>query len=174
VNTYRYARADVKTARVDANREFFDNFEAIVEDDASWAYRFQREYNRKLKTQTTSISRSKIPRRGARSRTGTARGDSPFCNRSERQLPLFSNLARSAETTGEFRHEYRTEAISLSRLKTPMTFSVPWRSSFRPNFASLAAFSTCIATLQVPCCLAASLRRKPCQLSEARESSRSA
>jgi hypothetical protein len=43
----RYARADVETARVDANREFFDNFETLVEDDASWAYRFQREYKQK-------------------------------------------------------------------------------------------------------------------------------
>ena len=45
----RYARADVQTARVDANREFFDNFETLVEDDASWAYRFQREYKQKTK-----------------------------------------------------------------------------------------------------------------------------
>jgi hypothetical protein len=45
----RYARADVETARVDANREFFDNFEALVEDDASWAYKFQREYKQKAK-----------------------------------------------------------------------------------------------------------------------------
>jgi hypothetical protein len=45
----RYARADVETARVDTNREFFDNFEALVEDDASWAYRFQREYKQKTK-----------------------------------------------------------------------------------------------------------------------------
>lgn len=45
----RRARADVETARVDANREFFDNFDAMVEDDASWAYHFQREYNRKTK-----------------------------------------------------------------------------------------------------------------------------
>ena len=45
----RYARADVETARVDANREFFDNFEALVEDDASWAYKFQREYKQKTK-----------------------------------------------------------------------------------------------------------------------------
>jgi hypothetical protein len=45
----RYARADVETACVDANREFFDNFEALVEDDASWAYRFQREYKQKTK-----------------------------------------------------------------------------------------------------------------------------
>ena len=45
----RYARADVESARVDANREFFDNFEVLVEDDASWAYRFQREYKQKTK-----------------------------------------------------------------------------------------------------------------------------
>lgn len=45
----RYARADVESARVDANREFFDNFDAIVGNDAVWAYRFQREYNRKTK-----------------------------------------------------------------------------------------------------------------------------
>jgi hypothetical protein len=45
----RYARADVETARVDANREFFDNFEALVEDDASWAYKFQRGYKQKTK-----------------------------------------------------------------------------------------------------------------------------
>jgi hypothetical protein len=45
----RYARADVETARVNANREFFDNFEVMVEDDASWAYEFQREYNQKAK-----------------------------------------------------------------------------------------------------------------------------
>jgi hypothetical protein len=44
----RYARADVESARVNANREFFDNFDAIVENDAVWAYKFQREYNRKI------------------------------------------------------------------------------------------------------------------------------
>jgi hypothetical protein len=38
----RYARADVESARVDANREFFDNFDDIVESDAVWAYKFQR------------------------------------------------------------------------------------------------------------------------------------
>ena len=31
------------------NREFFDNFDAMVEDDASWAYQFQREYDQKTK-----------------------------------------------------------------------------------------------------------------------------
>jgi hypothetical protein len=45
----RYARADVETARVNANREFFDKFDDIVEHDAVWAYKFQREYNRKIK-----------------------------------------------------------------------------------------------------------------------------
>jgi hypothetical protein len=44
-----YARADVESARADANREFFDNFDEIVEDDAVWAYKFQREYNKKIK-----------------------------------------------------------------------------------------------------------------------------
>ena len=45
----RYARADVESARVDANREFFDNFDEVVEDDAVWAYKFQHEYNKKIK-----------------------------------------------------------------------------------------------------------------------------
>jgi hypothetical protein len=58
--------ADVETARADANREFFDNFETVVEDDASWAYQFQREYKQKTKDRTTSISISRIPNRGAR------------------------------------------------------------------------------------------------------------
>ena len=45
----RHALSDVEIARVYANREFFDNFETIVEDDAKWAYRFQRDFDRKLK-----------------------------------------------------------------------------------------------------------------------------
>ena len=45
----RHARSDVEIARVYANREFFDNFEKIVEDDAKWAYRFQRDFDKKLK-----------------------------------------------------------------------------------------------------------------------------
>jgi hypothetical protein len=45
----RYARADVESARVDANREFFDNFDDIIENDAVWAYKFQRDYNKKIK-----------------------------------------------------------------------------------------------------------------------------
>ena len=45
----RHALSDVEIARVYANREFFDNFEKIVEDDARWAYRFQRDFDKKLK-----------------------------------------------------------------------------------------------------------------------------
>lgn len=45
----RHARSDVEIARVYANREFFDNFEKIVEDDAKWAYRFQRNFDNKFK-----------------------------------------------------------------------------------------------------------------------------
>ena len=45
----RHALSDVEVARVYANREFFDNFEKIVEDDARWAYRFQRKFSEKLK-----------------------------------------------------------------------------------------------------------------------------
>ncbi len=45
----RSARAEVEIARVHANRAFFDNFDEIVENDAVWAYKFQRAYNRKIK-----------------------------------------------------------------------------------------------------------------------------
>jgi hypothetical protein len=45
----RHPRSDVEIARVYANREFFDNFESIVEDDAKRAYRFQRRVDQNLK-----------------------------------------------------------------------------------------------------------------------------
>jgi hypothetical protein len=45
----RYSRAEVESARVDANREFFDKFEEIVEKDAEWAYQFCRAYDQKNK-----------------------------------------------------------------------------------------------------------------------------
>jgi hypothetical protein len=44
----QHARSGVEIACVQANREFFDNFEVIVENDAKWAYRFQREFSEKL------------------------------------------------------------------------------------------------------------------------------
>jgi len=44
----QHARSDVEIARVYANREFFDNFETIVENDAKWAYKFQRAFSKKL------------------------------------------------------------------------------------------------------------------------------
>ncbi len=45
----RYTRAEVESARVYANREFFDKFEEIVEKDAEWAYEFCRAYDQKIK-----------------------------------------------------------------------------------------------------------------------------
>ena len=39
----------VSRADVEVDRQFFDNFDEIVEDDALWAYKFQREYNKKMK-----------------------------------------------------------------------------------------------------------------------------
>jgi hypothetical protein len=45
----RYARAEVEGARLDANREFFDKFEEIVEKDAKWAYKFRRDHDRQSK-----------------------------------------------------------------------------------------------------------------------------
>lgn len=48
----RYARAEVESARVDANREFFDNFDPIVESDARWAYQFCHDYDQKTKDPT--------------------------------------------------------------------------------------------------------------------------
>jgi hypothetical protein len=45
----QHARSDVEIARVYANREFFDSFEEIVENDAKWAYRFQRAFDEKLR-----------------------------------------------------------------------------------------------------------------------------
>src|SRR5438876_7460453 len=43
------ARCDVEIARVYANREFYNSFEEIVENDANWAYRLQRAFDEKLK-----------------------------------------------------------------------------------------------------------------------------
>jgi hypothetical protein len=45
------ASSGVEIARVYANREFFDNFEAIVDNAAEWAYKFQRDFDQKLKDQ---------------------------------------------------------------------------------------------------------------------------
>lgn len=45
----RYTRAEIETARADANREFFDKFGEMVEQDAKWADKFCREYDRKTR-----------------------------------------------------------------------------------------------------------------------------
>jgi len=44
----RHALSDVEIARVYANREFFDNFEKVVEDDARLAYRFQSKFSERV------------------------------------------------------------------------------------------------------------------------------
>ena len=45
----RFVRANILTARVEINRECFENIEAILERDARWASRFQRECQRKMR-----------------------------------------------------------------------------------------------------------------------------
>jgi len=45
----RYTRAEVEVARIDADREFFDKFDEIVEKDAKWAHKFRREYDQRTK-----------------------------------------------------------------------------------------------------------------------------
>jgi hypothetical protein len=45
----RYVRAEVTSASVDANREFFDKFGEIVEKKAAWAYKFRRDHDRQSK-----------------------------------------------------------------------------------------------------------------------------
>lgn len=45
----RHALSDVEIARVYANREFFENFEKVVEDGAKWAYKFHRNFTERLK-----------------------------------------------------------------------------------------------------------------------------
>jgi hypothetical protein len=45
----RYARAEVEGVRVDVNREFFDKFDEIVEEDAKWAYEFRRDHDRRIR-----------------------------------------------------------------------------------------------------------------------------
>jgi hypothetical protein len=45
----RYARAEVESARVEANREFFEKFSGIVESDARWDFRYRRNYELRLR-----------------------------------------------------------------------------------------------------------------------------
>jgi hypothetical protein len=41
----RHARSGVEIARVYANREFLADFDVIVENDAKWAWQFQRDFD---------------------------------------------------------------------------------------------------------------------------------
>jgi len=45
----QHARSDVEIARVSSNREFLDHFEPIVVNDAKSVYRFQRDFDKRLK-----------------------------------------------------------------------------------------------------------------------------
>lgn len=44
----RWARAHVESAQVEANRQFFDEFDAIVENDAIEAYKFLRDHTKRI------------------------------------------------------------------------------------------------------------------------------
>jgi hypothetical protein len=44
----RWAKAHVESAQVEANRQFFDEFDAIVENDAIEAYKFLRDHRKKV------------------------------------------------------------------------------------------------------------------------------
>ena len=44
----RWAKANVESAQVEANRQFFDEFDAIVENDAIEAYKFLRDHRKRV------------------------------------------------------------------------------------------------------------------------------
>jgi len=44
----RWAKAHVQSAQVEANRQFFDKFDAIVENDAIGAYKFPRDHKKRI------------------------------------------------------------------------------------------------------------------------------
>src|SRR5258708_11433958 len=54
----RWARAHVESAQVDANRQFFDEFDAIVENDALAAYKFLAEHKKVAQSTTLPWIRS--------------------------------------------------------------------------------------------------------------------
>jgi hypothetical protein len=44
----RWAKAHVESAQVEANRQFFDEFDTIVENDAREAYKFLRDHRKRV------------------------------------------------------------------------------------------------------------------------------
>ncbi len=44
----RWAKAHVESAQVEVNRQFFDEFDAIVENDAIGAYKFLRDHRKRV------------------------------------------------------------------------------------------------------------------------------
>jgi hypothetical protein len=44
----RWAKAHVESAQVEPNRQFFDEFDAVVENDAIGAYKFLRDHKKRI------------------------------------------------------------------------------------------------------------------------------
>ncbi len=64
----RSAKAHVQCARVEANRQFFDEFDAIVEDGAIEAYKFLPDHRNRITDPDEVISRSNSARKHAKPR----------------------------------------------------------------------------------------------------------
>lgn len=123
----QHARSDVEIARVYANREFFDSFEEIVENDTKWAYRFQRAFDEKLKDRDdiyldVRSSEERRKRKGLPPRVvilpdWDMSDEDRFDERRERQRKgLESKKSRATRTTSK---------ESRSRTKVPPTLRMP-------------------------------------------------
>jgi hypothetical protein len=64
----RWAKAHVESPQVETNRQFFDEFAAIVENDAIEAHKFLRDHRKRVTAQTMFISRSNRARKHAKPR----------------------------------------------------------------------------------------------------------
>ena len=121
----QHARSDVEIARVYANREFFDNFEKIVEDDAKWAYRFQRAFDEKLKDRDdiyleVRSTEERRKKKGLRSRVVILPGwDMSDEDRFDQQR------ARQKKSSASKRH--RTTRTSTNQARPRPKYSPPLR-----------------------------------------------
>jgi len=119
----QYARSDVEIARVYANREFFDNFGKIVEDDAKWAYRFQRDFDKKLKDRDDIYlevrdSEQRRKRKGLPPR-----------------VVILPDWDWSDEDRYDEKHSQRTKRSVLKRHRSARTTAKEWRSGVRGSTA---------------------------------------
>jgi hypothetical protein len=129
----QHARSDVEIARVYANREFFDNFEKIVEDDAKWAYRFQRTFDEKLKDRDdvyleVRSSEERRKRKGLRPRVvilpdwDMSDEDSFDEKRARQRKSLAPKRSRTTRTTSK---ESRPQTKVSPPLRTPKSEGRP-------------------------------------------------